>query len=282
MIRINEIGDLSNKELEVYKDLNEAELRHYYEPKGGIFIAESMKVIRRALDAGMQPESLLMEKKLVADGEAKDILGLLPDDILVYTAEKKVLEEITGYNLTGGMLCAMKRPKLFYFDDLLSDKAGMNKIAVLENVQNPTNTGAIFRSAAAFGVDGVILTKGCSDPLERRSIRVSMGTVFAIPWTYYSDMDTDIASALKQRGFSTIAMALAEGAKSLDDQVLKQEEKVAVMIGNEAHGLSEAVLANADHKVIIPMSNGVDSLNAAAASAVAFWELMRVREQVEK
>ena len=277
MIKIEKISNLKIKELEVYKDLNEAELRHYYEPKGGIFIAESMKVIRRALDAGMRPESVLMENKLAEATEAKEILDLIHEDINIYVADKDVLEQITGYNLTGGMLCAMKRPVLSDHKSFLADTEKYKKIAVLENVQNPTNTGAVFRSAAAFGVDAVLVTKGCSDPLERRSIRVSMGTVFSIPWTYYSEKDTDVASALKSLGFTTVAMALADDAKSLDDPVLKNVPRLAVMIGNEAHGLSDAALKNADHKVIIPMSNGVDSLNAAAASAVAFWELMKAR-----
>ena len=225
----------------------------------------------------MRPESVLMENKLAEATEAKEILDLIHEDINIYVADKDVLEQITGYNLTGGMLCAMKRPVLSDHKSFLADTEKYKKIAVLENVQNPTNTGAVFRSAVAFGVDAVLVTKGCSDPLERRSIRVSMGTVFSIPWTYYSEKDTDVASALKSLGFTTVAMALADDAKSLDDPVLKNVPRLAVMIGNEAHGLSDAVLKNADHKVIIPMSNGVDSLNAAAASAVAFWELMKAR-----
>ena len=272
MPNIITITDFSKPELAVYSSLTEARLHHYYEPEEGIFIAESPKVIERALDAGYIPISLLLERKHI-EGQAKEIIARCPD-IPVYTAEFDVLTKLTGFQLTRGVLCAMRRKKL---PDIAEVCKEARRIAVLENVMNPTNVGAIFRSAAALGMDLVLLTPACSDPLYRRSIRVSMGTVFQIPWTYIgsekSPWPQDGISLLKSMGFKTAAMALSEQAVNIDNPQLMAEEKLAVILGTEGNGLSAATIADCDYTVCIPMAHGVDSLNVAAASAVAFWQL---------
>ncbi len=264
MPEIIEITDFSTPCLDVYARLTEAQLLHFYEPYDtGLFIAESPKVIERALDAGYEPLSFLLERKHI-EGEAKEILARC-GDIPVYTAEFDVLTQLTGFKLTRGALCAMKRRPL---PDAESVCDGAGRVAVLENVMNPTNIGAIFRSAAALNMDAVLLTKGCSDPLYRRASRVSMGTVFQVPWTFIDDI-----SALRKLGFSTAAMALSDDSVSIDDPALAAEEKLAIVLGTEGDGLADKTISACDYTVKIPMSHGVDSLNVAAASAVAFWQL---------
>jgi tRNA G18 (ribose-2'-O)-methylase SpoU len=228
-----------------------------------MFIAESPKVIERALDAGCEPVSLLVERSHVNEeaAHAIDRCG----DIPVYTAELPVLTQLTGFQLTRGMLCAMRRPPI---KTLAEAVEGARRVCVLEDIQNPTNVGAIFRSAAALGMDAVLLTPACSNPLYRRAIRVSMGTVFQVPWTYVEN-----ASQLKEQGFRCAAMALEEDSVSIRDPKLNSEEKLAIVLGTEGEGLESQTIAACDYTVMIPMSHGVDSLNVAAASAVAFWEL---------
>ena len=275
MPEVMELTDLDEREeLQLYTSLNEAQLLHYYEPNGGIFIAESPKVIDRALDAGCQPISFLMEKKHV-QMQGREILERCPD-VPVYVAKPEILAQVTGYQLTRGMLCAMKRPDLLPVEEVCKQA---KRIAVLENVVNPTNVGAIFRSAAALGMDAVLLTGGCADPLYRRAIRVSMGTVFQIPWTYIEKKTCawpeEGISCLRKMGFKTAAMALKKESVSIDDKNLLAEEKLAVILGTEGDGLATDTIADCDYTVLIPMAHGVDSLNVAAASAVAFWELGR-------
>lgn len=275
MPEVMELTDLDEREeLQLYTSLNEAQLLHYYEPNGGIFIAESPKVIDRALDAGCQPISFLMEKKHVQT-QGREILERCPD-VPVYVARPEILAQVTGYQLTRGMLCAMKRPDLLPVEEVCKQA---KRIAVLENVVNPTNVGAIFRSAAALGMDAVLLTGGCADPLYRRAIRVSMGTVFQIPWTYIEKKTCawpeEGISCLRKMGFKTAAMALKKESVSIDDKNLLAEEKLAVILGTEGDGLATDTIADCDYTVLIPMAHGVDSLNVAAASAVAFWELGR-------
>ncbi|MBP3399029.1 MAG: RNA methyltransferase [Erysipelotrichaceae bacterium] len=263
MANIIEITDFSAPELDIYARLNEVQLMHYYEPHGGLFIAESPLVISRALDAGYEPISLLLEKKHI-EHQAKEIIERC-GDIPVYTAELDVLTQLTGFPLTRGALCAMKRKELPSVRDICDNK---RRVAVLENVMNPTNIGAIFRSAAALNMDAVLLTAGSSNPLYRRASRVAMGTVFQIPWTYIEDFNE-----LKELGFKTAAMALCEDSISIDDPELMAEEKLAIVLGTEGDGLAKSTISNCDYTVMIPMSHGVDSLNVAAASAVAFWQL---------
>lgn len=275
MPEVMELTDLDEREeLQLYTSLNEAQLLHYYEPNGGIFIAESPKVIERALDAGCQPISFLMEKKHVQT-QGREILERCPD-VPVYVAKPEILAQVTGYQLTRGMLCAMKRPDLLPVEEVCKQA---KRIAVLENVVNPTNVGAIFRSAAALGMDAVLLTGGCADPFYRRAIRVSMGTVFQIPWTYIEKKTCawpeEGISCLRKMGFKTAAMALKKESVSIDDKNLLAEEKLAVILGTEGDGLATDTIADCDYTVLIPMAHGVDSLNVAAASAVAFWELGR-------
>ena len=266
MAEIIEITDFDAPELDVYGRLNEAQLLHYYEPEGGLFIAESPKVAERALDGGHTPVSMLLERRHI-DGEARELIKRC-GDIPVYTADEEILLKITGFRLTRGVLCAMKRAALPTVEQICG---GAKRIAVLEKVVNPTNVGAIFRSAAALGMDAVLLTEGCSDPLYRRAARVSMGTVFQVPWTYF-DGSTD---TLKKLGFATAAMALDDNSVSIDNPELAAEERLAVFLGTEGDGLASSTIARCDYTVKIPMSHGVDSLNVAAASAVAFWELGR-------
>lgn len=267
---IMEIRDLEIPELEVYIDKKEVQLLHYYEPEPGIFIAESPNVILRALEAGYEPLSLLMEKKPPGEKERAilDRCGEIP----VYTASLEVLTRITGYQLARGMLCAMRRKALPSLKEICE---GKRRIAILEDVVNPANVGAIFRSAAALSMDAVLLTKGSSDPLYRRAVRVSMGTVFQIPWTIMDagDWPKRTMQELRSMGYRTAAMALKEDSVSLKDERLKKEEKLAIVLGTEGDGLAGRTIADCDYTVMIPMAHGVDSLNVAAASAVAFWEL---------
>jgi tRNA G18 (ribose-2'-O)-methylase SpoU len=262
------ITDFSAPELDIYARLNENQLFRYYEPEPGLFIAESPKVIERALNAGYEPVSFLVEKKHI-EGEAKDVLARC-SGIPVYTAESDILTQLTGFQLTRGALCAMRRRALPSLAEICS---GARRIAILEQVMNPTNIGAIFRSAAALNMDAVILTPGCSDPLYRRASRVSMGTVFQIPWTVADNWPQPVMSHLKQLGFKTAAMALSDNSVSIDDTRLLAEEKLAIILGTEGDGLAETTIADCDYTVKIPMTHGVDSLNVAAASAVAFWQL---------
>lgn len=275
MHNVRNITDFAAAELDIYARLNEAQLLHYYEPEEGIFIAESPKVIRRALDAGYEALSFLMEPKQ-ADGEAAEILARC-SGIPVYTAELSVLTKLTGFQMTRGMLCAMRRKRLPAAAEIC---AGAERIAVLENVVNPTNVGAIFRSAAALHMDAVLLTGGCSDPLYRRAARVSMGTVFQVPWTIFpeKEWETGGVDMLHDLGFKTAAMALRADAVSIADAGLMAEEKLAVVLGTEGDGLAKTTIAACDYTVCIPMSHGVDSLNVAAASAVAFWQLGKRKE----
>ena len=265
MIQYIEITDFHAPELDVYARLTEAQLLNRFEPKKGMFIAESPKVIMRALDAGCKPVSLLVERNHV-NAEAEEAI-LRCGDVPVFTAPLDVLTQLTGFQLTRGMLCAMRRPQLPTAESILS---GAHRIAVLENIQNPTNVGAIFRSAAALGMDAVLLTKDCSNPLYRRSARVSMGTVFQVPWTY---LEEDYLAQLQQHGFKTAAMALSDDSVSIDDPVLAAEDKLALILGSEGNGLAQSTIDGCDYTVKIPMYHGVDSLNVAAASAVAFWVL---------
>jgi len=268
-----EITDFDAPELDVYARLTEAQLLNKDHPEDGLFIAESPKVISRALDGGYEPVSVLVEKKQVLeDAETIAVLGKC-GNVPVYTAEFEVLTKLTGFKLTRGMLCAMKRRRL---PDLQEICNGCDRIAVLENVMNPTNVGAIFRSAAALHMDAVILTGGCSNPLYRRASRVSMGTVFQIPWTFVDNSviwPEEGMKILRELGFKTAAMALKEDSASIDDPELMKEDKLAVILGTEGDGLAPETIADCDYTVMIPMSHGVDSLNVAAASAVAFWQL---------
>lgn len=276
MSNIIEITDFAAPELDVYARLTEVQLLNRHEPEKGMFIAESPKVIERALDAGCVPASILVERRHV-EREAKEIIQRC-GDIPVFTAEFEVLTKLTGFQLTRGMLCAMYRPKL---PDVRQVCAGAARIAVLENVVNPTNIGAIFRSAAALNMDAVLLTPACSNPLYRRAIRVSMGTVFQIPWTFFEERDSwplEGIELLRQMGFQTAAMALREDSLRIDDPKLISREKLAIVLGTEGDGLARETIAKCDYTVRIPMSHGVDSLNVAAASAVAFWQLGRSRD----
>lgn len=268
-----EITDFDAPELDVYARLTEAQLLNKDHPEDGLFIAESPKVISRALDGGYELVSVLVEKKQVLeDAEMIAVLGKC-GNVPVYTAEFEVLTKLTGFKLTRGMLCAMKRRRLPGLQEICN---GCDRIAVLENVMNPTNVGAIFRSAAALHMDAVILTGGCSNPLYRRASRVSMGTVFQIPWTFVDNSviwPEEGMKILRELGFKTAAMALKEDSVSIDDPELMKEDKLAVILGTEGDGLAPETIADCDYTVMIPMSHGVDSLNVAAASAVAFWQL---------
>ncbi len=265
------LTDLNRPELALYSRLSENQLLHYFEPDTGIFIAESPIVINRALDAGYEPISILAEESGL-HGPAAELLvrcGSIP----VYTAPMEVLTQLTGFALTRGLLCAMRRKVLPSVSTIC---AGANRIAILENVVNPTNVGAIFRSAAALNMDAVLLTSGCSDPLYRRAIRVSMGTVFQVPWTVFDRSSTwpyPAMDILREAGFKTAAMALTDRSVRIDDPSVMAEEKLAIVLGTEGDGLAADTIASCDYTVRIPMSHGVDSLNVAAASAVAFWQL---------
>lgn len=274
MPNIIEITDILTPELDVYARLTEAQLRNRQEPEKGIFIAESLKVIEHALDAGYAPVSMLMERKHI-EGQAKLVIERC-GDIPIYTAEREVLARLTGYELTRGILCAMRRPSPKTVEELCADA---RRVAVLEGIVDPTNVGAIFRSAAALGFDAVLVTPTCCDPLHRRAVRVSMGTVFQIPWARIGERVSDWPQKgmeqLHGLGFRTAAMALSENSVNIDDERLMAEEKLAVVLGTEGDGLSVETIADCDYTVCIPMAHGVDSLNVAAASAVAFWQLGR-------
>ena len=267
MPNIIEIDDFNSPELDLYTKLTENQLLNRAEPDKGIFIAESPKVIERALDAGCLPVSILTEKAHLT-GEAAAVLERC-GDIKVFVAETELMRQLTGFGVTRGMLCAMRRPAPKSPAEVCE---GARRIAVLENVMNPTNVGAIFRSAAAMGMDAVLLTFDCSNPLYRRAIRVSMGTVFQIPWAFIPKGD-DLNDLLHGLGFATAAMALCDDSVSIEDERVKAEEKLAIVLGSEGEGLTEETISKSDYTVKIPMMHGVDSLNVAGASAVAFWEL---------
>ena len=272
MANIIPISDFSDPRLDLFARLTEAQLRRRQESEQGIFIAESPKVIDRALNGGYTPVALLMEQKHI-DGDAAGILARCPE-VPVYTAGREVLEALTGFALTRGVLCAMERRPLPTVEELLKSA---RRVAVLEGIVDPTNVGAIFRSAAALNMDAVLVTPTCCDPLYRRAVRVSMGTVFQVPWTKIGDDHTQWPHPglvrLKSLGFKTAAMALREDSVSIDDPALLAEDKLAIVLGTEGDGLVNDTIANCDYTVKIPMSHEVDSLNVAAASAVAFWQL---------
>ena len=274
MANIIEITDFQDPALDVYARLTEAQLLNRHCLTDGLFIAESPLVIGRALDAGCEPVSFLMERKHIT-GQAAPLIERC-GDLPVYTAPFDVLTQLTGFKLTRGMLCAMRRPPLRSAEEICCNA---RRIVLLESVMNPTNVGAIFRSAAALNMDAVLLTPGCSNPLYRRSARVSMGTVFQIPWAYLGEEMEDWPekgmARLRAMGFKTAAMALRDDSVSIDDPVLAQEEKLAIILGTEGDGLAQTTISDCDYTVRIPMSHGVDSLNVAAASAVAFWQLGR-------
>ena len=259
-----DVLDLSDPNLDIYARLTEAQLAQTPGPKNGLFIAESPKVIARALDAGCKPVSVLVERGNL-NAETREIIDRC-GDVPVYIGENAVLAQLTGYKLTRGLLCAMERPTLRTAEEVVQSA---RRIAVLEDVVNPTNLGAIFRSAAALGMDAILLTTGCSDPLYRRSARVSMGTVFQVDWAF---IDQPIGY-LRELGFKTAAMALLDDTISIDDPRLQSEPRLAIVLGTEGEGLTDATIKQCDYTVKIPMYHGVDSLNVAAASAVAFWEL---------
>ena len=273
MPNIIEVKDITSPQLDLFARLTEAQLRCRKEQEKGIFIAESPKVIERALDGGYEPVALLMEHKHIV-GQGSTIIARCGDEIPVYTAPREVLAGLTGYELTRGVLCAMRRPPLPTVEGLC---AGARRVAVLEGIVDPTNVGAAFRSAAALGIDAVLVTPTCCDPLYRRAVRVSMGTVFQVPWTRIGDAPGQWPhpglERLGKLGFQTAAMALREDSLSIDDPRLRQAEKLAIVLGTEGDGLADHTIAGCDYTVRIPMAHGVDSLNVAAASAVAFWEL---------
>lgn len=300
MAELIEITGLDMPELHMYAGTSEVQLLRYYEPQPGVFVAESPNVILRALDAGYEPISFLVEKKQ-AEGAAKELLARLVQ-VPAYVADAEMLKKLTGFEMTRGVLCAMRRKQL---PDPEAICAGAGRIVVLENVMNPTNVGAIFRSAAALGMDGVLLTDGCADPLYRRAARVSMGTVFQIPWTYINKRTcagTELIGEkgalqweanvkrqeeiwpalgmekLQKMGFKTVAMALTDDSVGIDHPALQAEEKLAIVLGTEGDGLAASTIVGCDYTVKIPMAHGVDSLNVAAASAVAFWELGKDRK----
>lgn len=265
------ISDINDPRLSIFTHTSETELAHYYEPEPGLFMAESLKVLERALAAGFEPVTALVEK-----AKATEVLSLLSayPDLNVFCAEFEVLTEITGYHMTGGVLCIMKRRTLPSLEEICENKT---RIAILEDVVNPTNVGAIVRNAAALHIDAIIFSPGCADPLYKRAIRVSMGTIFQIPWTIADgkaeNWQDDAMPKLKGMGFATVAMALKEDSVRINDEHIHNEEKLAILLGSEGNGLKDATRSMCDYTVMIPMSHGVDSLNVAAASALAFWEL---------
>lgn len=282
MANVIEIKDLGAPELDVFVRLTGAQLRNKLEPERGIFIAESPTVIEVALNAGCVPVSMLTDVRLLG-GAVKEItrrLEKISPDIPIYTAQRDVLTHITGFELTRGALCAMRRPTPKSAEEILN--LG-RRVAILENITDSTNIGALFRSAAAMNIDGVLVTPSCCDPLSRRAIRVSMGTVFQIPFARIGDTPGDWPAAglelLREHGFKSAAMALSDESVSIDDPCLKNEERLAIILGTEGDGLSKETIAKADYTVKIPMYHGVDSLNVAAAGAVAFWELSKRRER---
>ena len=272
MANVIEIRDWNQPELDVYARLTQAQMRNRRNPEQAVFIAESPKVIGYALDAGCQPVSLLMERRQI-EGAAKELLERC-GDVPVYTADREMLAGLTGYELTRGVLCAMRRPVQPTAEEICS---GARRIAVLEGIVDATNVGAMMRSAAALGIDAVLLSPTCCDPLSRRAARVSMGTVFQVPWAYIGEKAADWPDAglerLKKMGFRTAAMALDQRSVSVEDSALRREEKLAIILGSEGDGLTAQTIEACDYTVKIPMSHGVDSLNVAAAGAVAFWVL---------
>ena len=258
------ITSLTHPGVEVFSTLTEAQLRRDIEPDKGIFIAESPKVIRVALDAGHEPLALLCEERHIT-GDASDIIARYPE-MPVYTGSRELLASLTGYTLTRGVLCAMRRPQAPHVSDIVQ---GARRVVIIDGVTDTTNIGAIFRSAAALGIDAVLLTRTACDPLNRRAVRVSMGSVFLVPWTWIDDIQEETHAA----GFVTAAMALTDNSVSIDDPVLKDVSKLAIIMGTEGDGLAHEVITSSDYVVRIPMAHGVDSLNVAAAAAVAFWEL---------
>ena len=273
MANITKIYDFSAPELDVFVRLTGAQLRSKVEPEKGVFIAESPTVIEVAMNSGCEPVALLTDERLI-NGAVEKIIDRLPEGVPVYTATKEVLEQLTGFALTRGALCAMRRPTLPSLEELLRDA---KRVAVLENIADSTNIGAIFRSAAALGIDAVLVTPGCCDPLCRRAVRVSMGTIFQVKWgrigASFSDWPEWGLSELTRLGFKTAAMALSDNSVSIDDEALMAEDKLAIILGTEGDGLSKSTIAKSDYTVKIPMSNGVDSLNVASAAALAFWQL---------
>ena len=262
---IIEITGIDDERVAAYSSLTEAQLRNRLDPDSGLMIVESPKVIRVALDAGFEPVSLLCERKHI-EGDAADIIARC-GDMPVYTASREILADLTGYTLTRGVLCAMRRPAPKSIEEICKDA---RRLAVIDGVVDTTNIGAIFRSAAALGIDAVLLTPTSCDPLNRRAIRVSMGSVFLVPWTW---IEPPVGDNLRRLGFKTAAMALTDKSITLDNPLLKNEQRLAVVLGTEGDGLSREAIADADYVVRIPMAHGVDSLNVAAASAVAFWEI---------
>ena len=286
MLNVIEIKDFNAPELDIYARCTEARLLNKDHPEEGMFIAESPKVIGRALDAGYEPLSVLVEKKQMEENEeTSQIMNRFDDTkVSIFTADFEVLTKLTGFKLTRGMLCAMRRKPLRKFQDLCD---GINRIAILENVQNPTNVGKMLSSVTQSTMEAVLLSPGCSDPLYRRASRVSMGTVFQIPWTFIRDSNEmrckreviwpkQVIAELKKLGYKTAALALTDDSVSIDDSELMKEEKLAVILGNEGEGLENETIALCDYTVKIPMTHGVDSLNVAAASAVAFWQLGKI------
>ena len=277
-----EITDINAPELDVFARSSETQLLRYYEPEAGIFLAESANVILRALEAGYEPLSMLVEKgRLEAEaGPVFDAVEVLwgkerRENIPVYTADREIVSGLTGYNLVRGLWMTLRRKPEIPLNEFLQDK---KRITVLFDVVNPTNVGAIIRSAAALGMDGVLLTYPSVDPLTRRSARVSMGTVFQIPWTKATKEDSEgpvLLGILREYGYKTVAMALTEDAASIDNDEIRAQEKIAVIMGTEGDGLPEEVIASSDYRIMIPMHHGVDSLNVAAASAISFWELLK-------
>ncbi|MBO4588352.1 MAG: RNA methyltransferase [Bacteroidales bacterium] len=279
---IIEISDIASEHLAPYHRLTETQLRNRLDPEMGIFIAESPNVIKAALKAGCQPLSLLTERRHL-ESTAKEVVELVGEQTPVFTGSRDLLAQLTGYELTRGVLCAMRRPRMKSVEEVCD---GKRRIAVIDSVVNATNTGAIFRAAAALGIEAVLLTHTCSDPLNRRCVRVSMGTVFQVDWAWMEDVDKfnvdkfDIdrfgwVERLRRLGFATIAMALRDDALPIDDPRLKAHERIALVLGNEGEGLPQAVIDACDHTAVIPMQRDVDSLNVAAAAAVAFWELRK-------
>ena len=265
------VESLEDERLDIFTKYNEAQLYHYFEPNGGAFIAETPEVIKRALDRGAEPIAFLVEEKASKSEVVTDLLQQTHADVNVFIAKLDVINKLTGFNLTRGVLAACKRPSLPQVTDILS---ASKRIAILEDVMNPTNVGAIFRSAAALGVDGIILTHGSADPFYRRASRVAMGTVFQVPWTYF-DKYSDYVMTLKDSGFKVVSMALKDNAISLGDSILKEQDKLAVVFGTESTGIKQETIDASDFVAMIPMHHGVDSLNVAAASAVTFWELCK-------
>lgn len=270
-MEVIKINDINDERVDLFTKYNEAQLYHYYEPNGGLFIAETPEVIKRALDRGAEPVAFLVEEKAFDTDVVQELFNHFDTEVQVFVAELNVINKITGFNLTRGVLAACKRPSLPSVQDLLADS---RRIAILEDVMNPTNVGAIFRSAAALGVDGIILTHDSADPFCRRAARVAMGTVFQVPWTYF-DKGSDYVTTLKSGGFKVVSMALKDNAISLAEPVLKEQDKLAVIFGTESTGIKQETIDASDFVTIIPMFHGVDSLNVAAASAVTFWELCK-------